>query len=506
MSPTNSNVSAPPMAFPESRSSSNSSVPSVTTVLSVTQAVVGVVPIVGTQLQAVLNLALLLAKQLKELQDLHSSEVELLSRVEATISIIQMALNDERSRYDPSFKEGLEHTRSSLNYVKNYLDTRANRTFHQWYRVFLTKGDVKNARDCRDFLDRSLDRLKLVCSIQAKLGVDDLSARMTSLERVVRDTLGSASQPPPSYDSIYAEQRRYRRTGLMEENRHAPGPSFVRSVSPAHGGHARLMSDLSDGEDAHPPKKRRTRRSRRKRAATTQQLRDDDASVVSDAEYLSEGGEAKPGPFFVPVEEQGRGRDMAPSQRKLCRSTSRGRRGNRRHQEPVQYGSLDENYHLSTPTLDCDMGPATNVIALPPVSRIVHSNSEQSGVGVNTLGNVSRPANIITDNLDQLPPYTLNSATSNPSPSTPHIRSRSASPVRTPKAYTFDEKRRRAIFVPDDMVIDLKEKIVGQNMPRDNVSSPPKKTSSKGHFVLTPGKREMQGLLFALTQVDNRPR
>ena len=119
-------VSAPPLNILGSRSTSNSSVPSVTTILTVAQSVSGVVPVVGTQLQAVFNLALLLARRLKvrrlplnvwsclltsvqEVQATHASEIELLNKIEETSSVIRPALEDERSRHDSRFNEELQH-------------------------------------------------------------------------------------------------------------------------------------------------------------------------------------------------------------------------------------------------------------------------------------------------------------------------------------------------------------------------------------------------------------
>ncbi|KLO08683.1 kinase-like protein [Schizopora paradoxa] len=409
---------APPTNLLEPRSTSNLSVPSMTTILSVAQPVVGVVPIAVTQIQAVLNLALMLARQMKDLQVLHSSEVELLTRLETTISIIlETALDDERCRYEPRFIEALEHIRSSLYYVKSYLDTRANRTFYQWYRAFFTKGYVKNAKDCRDFLDLSLDRFKLVCSIQTELAYDDMSAKMILLERVVTDTLATlatASQPLTSSDSICPDQQQHRRTGVKEsEIRPSPDPNFIRSISPAHDEHVRHMRDLSDGKDVDPPKVRRTRRNRRKRTIATQHLRDDDAGTVSDTEYLSEGN-----------------CDVTSTHRIQSRRVGRETYDNLRRRGVV---ILDENFYSEAPdpTLKYDMDSATNIHALPPSSRMAQYANMSVGPNENAPMHV------------RLPPASGNSGASDASESSPsinHARSL-VSPAQIPMSYVIGDGR-----------------------------------------------------------------
>jgi len=83
------------------------------------------------------------------------------------------------------------------------------------------------------------------------------------------------------------------------------------------------------------------------------------------------------------------------------------------------------------------------------------------------------------------------------------LRRHSMSPAPTPKTYTIDEMRRRAIYIPNDMAVDSrKQKVDIAKTQRDSTLDPPPayfpKTAEKESFVFASGSRKMQGLLSAL--------
>ncbi len=55
------------------------------------------------------------------LQDLHASEIELKKKVEETSIIISRALDDERSRFDPSFNDELQRIDRWVIYISSIL-------------------------------------------------------------------------------------------------------------------------------------------------------------------------------------------------------------------------------------------------------------------------------------------------------------------------------------------------------------------------------------------------
>ncbi|KLO05870.1 hypothetical protein SCHPADRAFT_709035 [Schizopora paradoxa] len=374
-----SNITAPSVISRSHNISNSSTITAISSALTVTQDVVGLVPLVGPQLQSVCELALRLIRGLECLKDIQDDERRLMEKVQDALRIVSDARNDDRSIPMPELKEELHRVYSSLLSVETYLERRLKRSFKQRIVTLISQRDTTNATQCREYVDSALQRFQLVCLIKLRL---ELDSKMTDMKHVVvgeikklGDAVKGFLHPPPytlqlvqSTSDHVSQAASGSRGGKLE----APSTSNVgRSVTPFHAGRVRSRDEDSDRDDALPSKK-----ARKRSLGRNGRSEDEEGSIPG-----SDHGSVLRRPDSARKRGLSKETDVSPLPRKRRRSSVN------YQQQYGQLGVIDENALESSHMLAETQRP-TRVFSSPLVSQNNLAESEGES------GEVKRSASV----------------------------------------------------------------------------------------------------------------
>lgn len=246
----------------------------ISSALSVTQDVVGLVPVVGPQLQSLCSLAIKVVNGLESLKDLQDDERKLLEKVQDALRIINETKDDERSIPIPGLKDELLRVESSLLSIEIYLETRKNRSLRQRLTTLISQRDTRNATQCREYLESALQKfqvpyiislpcyclkinagpstpffiyLKLVCIIKMRLELTEMKLDVVGHIKKLGETIKGFLHPPPPAYTVHDDVDLPEGTCRQDNQRGAKlggtspstGQPSRRSVTPMHAGHVR---------------------------------------------------------------------------------------------------------------------------------------------------------------------------------------------------------------------------------------------------------------------------
>jgi len=345
-------VTAPAISISRTYNISTSTTTTISSALSVTQDVVGLVPVVGPQLQSLCSLAIKVVNGLESLKDLQDDERKLLEKVQDALRIINETKDDERSIPIPGLKDELLRVESSLLSIEIYLETRKTRSLRQRLTTLISQRDTRNATQCREYLESALQKFQLVCIIKMRLELTEMKLDVVGHIKKLGETIKGFLHPPPPAYTVHDDVDLPEGTCRQDNQRGAKlggtspstGQPSRRSVTPMHAGHVRSRDEF---EEDNPSKRARTlRRSESREPGSRQRSGDRDVAIFGEEEFLAGSGGGGASRLCSPVPAQGDDKDsergVSPLPRKRRRSNADYHRS-QRHGHGGRLGVIDEN-------------------------------------------------------------------------------------------------------------------------------------------------------------------